>query len=153
MARLRDLMARFSRNERPESDVVKALMDRMKVTLVALLPALWLMASGQYFLDPCGNCPAASASDSSFAFEKGQHCSSNEAGSIDLSARRTNLRVGAQSAKSNFFPVGPTVGSNSVSQRFSAVLSSNREGPLALATRWQFDCRAAPEPRAPSSVS
>jgi len=153
MARLLDLMARLSRNERPESDVVKALMDRVKVTLVALLPALWLMASGQYFLDPCGNCPATSASNSSFAFEQGKHCSSNETGSIDLSARRTNLRVSAQSAKNNFFPVEPAIGSKSVSQRFSAVLSSDREGPLALATRWQFDCRAAPQPRAPSSVS
>src|ERR1041384_7424039 len=123
-------------------------MDRAKITLIALLPALWYMASGQHFLAPCGNCPATSRSDSSFTFQNGQHCSSTKSDFIDLSARRTNLRIGSQSAKGNSFLAEPTITSQPVSRQFVAVLSPNREGILTLATRWQFDCRAAPDPRA-----
>jgi hypothetical protein len=141
-------------NERCERWVVKADMDRVKVALVSLLPVLWLMASGQYFADPCGACPTGGAPDSKFALESGKHCPSNEAtSSIDLSARRANARIGSHLAKANFFPAEPTTNSRSVDRRFLTDFSSSREGPRALATRWQFDCRAASEPRAPSSVS
>src|ERR1051325_3993860 len=128
-------------------------MDRVKVTLVALLPALWLMASGQYFLDPCGNCPAASAADSAYAIQKAENGPSSETGSVDLSTRRANLRIGQQSLRGNFFFVQPIARSQPVDEQFLSELSSNREGPPVLAARWQFDCRAAPEPRAPSSLS
>src|SRR5262249_39253887 len=141
-------------NERCERWVVKAVMDRVKVALVSLLPVLWLMASGQSFAEPCRNCATANKPDSKFALESGQRCPSNEATVFtDLSARRANARIGSQSAKLIFFPVEPAIGSRSVDRRFLAVFSSLREGPCALAVRWQFDCRAASEPRAPSSVS
>lgn len=144
------------RNERCERWVVKAVkvMDRVKVALVSLLPVLWLMAAGQSFADPCRSCATASASDSKFGLESGRHCPSNkESSSIDLSARRGSARIGSQSAKASFFPVEPTTGSQVNGRRFLANFSSVREGPRALATRWQFDYRAASEPRAPSSVS
>jgi hypothetical protein len=128
-------------------------MDRVKVTLAALLPALWLMASGQCFADPCGSCATVSARDSKFAFESGKQCPSNEASSIDLSARRAKARIGSHSAKANLFFIEPIAHSKVAHPKFSGNFSSVREGPLALATRWQFDCRAAPQPRAPSSVS
>src|SRR5882724_11568897 len=132
--------------------MVKRLMERVKVTLVSLLPALWLMSSGQYFLDPCGNFVTASACDSTFAFESGQHCPSNAESSIDLSPRRANSRVGSHSAKTHFPFAEPVVDSQADYRRLLANFSPQRKAPLALATRWQFDCRAAPEPRAPSSV-
>lgn len=147
------LVAMLNRNERSERCNVKAVMDRVKITLVSLLPALWLMSSGQYFLDPCGNCATARTHDSTFAFESGQHCPSNAKSSIDLSARRANSRVGSHSAKTIFPLVEPVVGSQVHDRRFLATFSSSSESPRALATRWQFDYRAAPEPRAPSSVS
>src|SRR5258705_1863614 len=126
-------------------------MDRVKVTLVALLPALWLMASGQCFADPRGGRETISARDSKFAFESGKHCPSNEPCSTDLSARRAKARIGSHSAKGNPFFIEPIAHSQVTHPRFSGNFSSVREGPLALATHWQFDCRAAPEPRAPSS--
>jgi len=141
-------------NEQCERWVVKADMDRVKVALVSLLPVLWLMASGQYFADPCRNCATTKASDSKFALESGKRCPSNDAtSSTDLSARRANARIGSHLTKANLFPVEPTTGSGSVDGRFLVDFSSACDGPRALATRWQFDCRAAPQPRAPSSVS
>lgn len=147
------LVAMLSRNERSERCNVKAVMDRVKITLVSLLPALWLMSSGQCFLDPRGNSAAPDPCDSTSAFESGQSCPSNTHSSIDLSARRSNPRVGSHSAKTNFPFVEPVVGSPAHSRRFLATFSSYSKAPLALTTRWQFDYRAAPEPRAPSSVS
>jgi hypothetical protein len=129
-------------------------MDRVKVALVSLLPVLWLMASGQSFAEPCRNCATANKADSKFALESGRRCPSHEAtASIDLSVRRAKARIGSQSAKTSFFPVEPTIGSQSVDGRFSSGFSSFHDGACALAVRWQFDCRAASEPRAPSSVS
>jgi hypothetical protein len=129
-------------------------MDRVRIALVSLLPVLWLMASGQSFADPCRNCAPANKYDSKFALESGKRCPSNEAtAATDLSVRRTNARIGSQSAKQNFFPFEPTIGSRSVGQGFFAGFSSLRESPCALAVRWQFDYRAASEPRAPTSVS
>jgi hypothetical protein len=128
-------------------------MDRVKVTLVALLPALWLMASGQSFLNPCAHCASATSRDSASAFESRHSCPSGAAGSVDLSARRANPRIGAQSAKSNFPPFEPINGSQAFDRTFPANSSSQREGLIALAVRWQFDFRAASEPRAPSLVS
>src|SRR5437868_14398972 len=71
-------------------------MDRVKITLVALLPALWLMASGQCVLDPCSNCASAGTRDSMLAFESGQHCPSSATAAVDVSARRLNSRIGTQ---------------------------------------------------------
>jgi hypothetical protein len=128
-------------------------MDRVKVTLAALLPALWLMASGQCFADPCAGGATAGARDSKVAFESGKRCPSNEAYSIDLSVRRASARIGSHSAKGNFFFTEPTTRSQVAHSRFLGNFTSVREGPQALAARWQFDCRAASQPRAPSSVS
>jgi hypothetical protein len=127
-------------------------MDRVKVTLVSFLPALWLMASGPCLVDPCGNCATVSTCGSAFAFEKGKHCPSSGTSCIDVSALPSGARMGSHSVKGNLFCVQPTTGSV-VDRRFLANFSFDREGALALATRWQFDCRAAAEPRAPSSVS
>jgi hypothetical protein len=128
-------------------------MDRVKVTLVALLPALWLMASGQSFLNPCAHCASASSRDSSSAFESRHSCFSAAAGSVDLSARRANPRIGAQPAKSSFPPFAPIARSQAFEQTFLANCSSQHEALIALAVRWQFDFRAASESRAPSLVS
>ena len=128
-------------------------MDRVKVTLASLLPVLWLMASGQSFADPCGGCPTKAPCSSTVALENGQRCPSNEASSTDVSTWRANARIGSHSSKGNPLFVEPTDRSEAVSRRFLVDFSSFREGPGVLATRWQFDCRVASEPRAPSSVS
>ena len=144
-------MADLNRDERIQFCVVKAAMDRVKITLVVLLPALWLMASGQRFLDPCANCTSASVW--AHSFKGGNPCPSAETGSVDLSARRANSRISSQPPKPNFFSLERIGRSESLHDQFFAYYPSNREGLNALAIRWQFDCRAAPEPRAPSSVS
>src|ERR1051326_4300729 len=127
-------------------------MDRVKITFVVLLPALWLMASGQGLLDPCDQCINAGAQDSVLAFESGQHCPSSAAGTVDLPARRTNPRAGVHSAKRNFPPLGP-IARSQAPDRTLRISCSQRAAALALAARWQFDYRAASEPRAPSLVS
>src|SRR5215467_15515751 len=106
-------------------------MDRVKITLVVLLPVLWLTASGQRYLDPCGNCSASSsASVSSPAFENGQPCPSSETASVDLSARRLNARINCQLPKDNLFSVKPAACSRAFDPAFSAEFFSNRQGLL-----------------------
>ncbi len=128
-------------------------MDRVKITFVALLPALWLISSGQGFLDPCGNCASASAEDSSGVFQSGQHCPSSAAGTVDLSSLRANPRIGAHSPR---IPISPfqLIGRSPALHRVASDnFSSQPQAALALAARWQFDFRAASEPRAPSLLS
>src|SRR5947208_1638081 len=104
-------------------------MDRVRVTIAALLPALWLMASGQCFADPCGGSATAGAGDAKVAFESGKHCPSNDPFSSDISVRRASGRIGSHFAKGNFFFTEPTTRSQ-VARRFSANFFSVRKGPL-----------------------
>lgn len=141
------------RNERLKRRPVEAFMDRVKVTLVALLPALWLIASGERLLGSCGHCSTPTTSVTKHAFENDKGCPSTGYGSVDLSARRVNSRISSQPGKVAFFFLDSTARSESLRAQSLANIHPCREGPIALAARWQFDSRAAPEPRAPTSVS
>src|SRR5439155_15891736 len=117
------------------------------VIVASFLPTLWLVTSGQCLLDPVGPCAWISASESG----KGSH--SKHARSFLSAARPINLRIGTQSGPDK----APSLETISCGRIFElahlAISSPGSEGTLALARRWQFDCRTALEPRAPSSVS
>ena len=131
---------------------VKTEMNRVKLALVALLPALCLVVSGQPLLDFC---------------EGGSHCAGSDAASIFASAKGScNLplcspdspvhpahgRFGKNPARSNLFPVEPNSTSSCVLDN-SLIGPAPQARPLALAVSWQFFCGAAPLPRAPSHLS
>ena len=139
-------------NERSRRAVVKPAMDRVKITLVALLPALWLLASGQSFFDPRDSCANPAPCNSTCTSEDGKPCPSHPLYSPDISARPVRSRLGPQVGHSNLLPLEPISASYAV-ERAPQTLSAQRESPPAVATSWQFACRAALDPRAPSSVS
>jgi hypothetical protein len=137
-------------NERPQRAVVKPVMDRARITLVAVFPALWLLVSGSYLPAPGDGCPAKC--DSTFAFGAGKQCPPYSVCTGDTAARPVNPRIGPQAGNGNVIPLESSFRSHSI-ERLSAPVFTQRESPLALAVSWQFACRAAPEPRAPSFVS
>jgi hypothetical protein len=128
-------------------------MDRVKITLAAMLPALWLLASGQCFVDGRGGCGDLRSGETAGVNEGGKHRDSNAQCSSELSARRTSSRIGTQPAKGYHPKLEPISGLQFSNHWLFAVSNSQAQGPSALASRWQFDCRAAPQPRAPSLIS
>ena len=139
-------------NERSPRTPVKPAMDRVKITLVALFPALWLLTSGQSLLDPRDSCANPAPCNSTCTCEDGEPCPSHPLGSPDISARPVRSRLGPQVGHSNLLPLEPISPSYAV-ERTPQTVFAQRESPPALATSWQFACRAALDPRAPSSVS
>ena len=139
-------------NEGSPRTPVKPAMDRVKITLVVLFPALWLLASGQSLLDPRDSCATPAPCNSTCTSEDGKPCPSHPLCSPDISARPVRSRLGPQVGHSNLLPLEPISPSYSV-ERTPQTVFAQRESPLALATSWQFACRDALDPRAPSSVS
>src|SRR5262249_5673264 len=141
-------MAERTANERATRFAVKATMDRVKLMLVALLPAFWLLPAGPSLV--CDNCVARGSDDSGVAIQCDKHGPSHSIYSTDISARPVTSRAGKHFGKSNTLLFEPFSESPSLTR---LAPSEQRESPLALRTSWQFACRAAGEPRAPSSVS
>ena len=139
-------------NERSRKRAVKTVMNRVKLSLVALLPAFWLLASGQSLLDPCDICASRGFDVSKSTFEGGKQCPLHSVCSFDTAARPVKSRIGPQVPKGKFMPLEPIARSHAV-ERTPTLVSAQRESPIALATCWQFACRAALDPRAPSSIS
>ena len=147
-----DTMLAHVLNERRQVTAVKPIMDRARITLVALLPALWLLIPGQYLLGACAVCTNTASCDTTCAFEGAKQCPLHSVCSFDAAARPVKSRIAPQVPKGNFIPLEPVSRSHAV-ERTPTAVSAQRESPLALATSWQFTCRAALHPRAPSSVS
>ena len=132
---------------------VKASMDRVRIVIGSLLPALWVLAARHCLADPVsgytdGCCrPAVSASEGS------KHAPSKDARSFEQSARLLNRRMGTQIGW-GFVPVPIAISASGFDDlvRFSAPLTVSTEA-LGLAKCWQFYWRTASEPRAPSFVS
>ena len=127
-------------------------MDRTKIAFAALLPALWLLLCGQGISAQCIECSNGTCRDPLCTLQNGKHSSLAVVSSPDVTARRATSRLGKPDN-------GNTSLVNAVSRAYAvepaslAIRSARRQSPPDLATRWQFDCRAALEPRAPSSVS
>ena len=139
-------------NERSAQWRVTAVMNRIRITFVALLPALWLLASGQFLFDSSGNGAATTGGcHSQCVLEGGKHCLSHPPSASDISARGIRSRVGKHSGKSDLICLEPI--SCSAWPRSAIACFTVHTSSPALATGWQFACRAAPNPRAPSFAS
>src|SRR6266404_1748651 len=119
-------------NERSPRTAVKPAMDRVKITLVALFPALWLLASGQSLLDPRDSCANPAPCNSTCTAEDGKPCPSHPLCSPDISARPVRSCLGPQVGHSNLLPLEPISPSYAV-ERTPQTVSAQRESPLALA--------------------
>jgi hypothetical protein len=139
-------------NEGALRTFAKPAKDRAKIALVALFPALWLAASGQPLLGLCDGSGSSSPCNSTCTAECGKQRPSHPFGSPDFSARPVRSRLGPQVGNSNPLLLEPVTHSEAGERRPVAAFAK-RESPLALAASWQFACRAAADPRAPSLVS
>ena len=139
-----------SNSERHKNYEVKASMST-KFSFIGLVSALCLLASGYSGFGSCNDC-APATQDRAAAFESAKHCSFSSIFSSDLSARRFSSRNGLQTGKSDVPLFESTYSSHTV-ERDIAILCPRPYGPLSLVSSWQFACRAALDPRAPSSRS
>jgi len=140
-----------SRNEQKSPRAVKAMMVRAKLTLFCILPALWLFVCAKSLCVQCSDCANQGPQSSTLALHKGKQCSTDISSTQDISARRTQLRL-LKSGKDNSFPLAFLSTAHGAEPRPS-VSPPRHFGPQILAARWQFDLRAAPDVRAPSSLS
>ena len=139
-------------NERVGHSPVECLTNRAKFGFVALLPVLWILASGESLLASCDGCNSTGLCDSQSIVDGGKPCPSQPLSGSDAAPSAVHSRVVKHSGKSSLTP------SEDICRTFS--LQSNavarpapRTSPPDLATSWQFTCRAALDPRAPSFAS
>ena len=139
-------------NEHSGHSPVECLMNRAKLGFVALLPVLWILASGESLLASCDGCNSTGLCGSQSILDGGKPCPSQPLSGSDAAASTVHSRVVKHSGKSSLTP------SENICRTFS--LQSNavarpapRTSPPGLATSWQFTCRAALDPRAPSFAS
>ena len=144
--------ARTVSNEQSSRDSVKRVMDRTRIAFAALLPALWLLLCGQALSAQRIDCPNEACTDPTCTFQNGKHSSFDAVSSPDLTARRATSRLG-KSGNGNTDLVTAVSREYGVEHASLAIRSARPQGPSGLAARWQFDCRAALDPRAPSSIS
>jgi len=127
---------------------VKDDMDRVRLALVALLPTLFLLASGQSVQGVCERCVTSEAG--SALGERGKP-SAPPLTSTEFSARTAHARIGKYQGHGSLTPVEPFSELRSVEPP-TRILPAVHARPIALAVSWQFACRTALAPRAPSSV-
>jgi len=139
--------------ERSDPGCVERTVNRAKVILALLLPALWVTVSANCPLDPSGVCASNPPKTSISAGGHAKHDGSSSASSFRELARRWSRRASDRSgppesstpfAISEFRP--PQL------ERVEAIYVGSGSS-FGLANCWQFRWRTALEPRAPSSVS
>jgi len=133
--------------------MVKGLMNRPKVALISLFSGLSLLVSGQSLFIPCADCELQDSNHGTCVLQSGKDSCSHGFNSYDVSARQAVSRLGKQLGKGNLPPSHLLCRSTSLERIFLKPSSLDGAKPSALASRWQFECRAALNPRAPSLVS
>jgi hypothetical protein len=129
-------------------------MHRMRVLFGSLLPALWLLATGHYCFDLRGDCGADGCVTSIVAAHQNPRLPAKANGCLSQQSLRSWIRR-------PWFHIGPdglspflfaTVSVIPGSCEADAKLSLLELAP-GLTSSWQFLCRTALEPRAPSRIS
>jgi hypothetical protein len=127
-------------------------MSRVKVNLVVVMPALFLLISADCFGDPTTGCGCGNFRCLLSAEGGGKHKSSSPDSSFAPTGQRWSRRMNVQPGTDGF---GPTVALAQTPIRPDQTISSFVP-PLAsleLIQSWQFLWRTALEPRAPSLAS
>jgi hypothetical protein len=132
---------------------VKGVMNRIRVMLGSLLPALWLLATGHSFLDSISEYAGDRHVASIFATRQGNRLPIQGSCSFEQSARCWSRRVWVHSGPNGFPPFLSASDWALPGLLQVDVALTLSDGPLGLAKCWQFHWRTALGPRAPSSVS
>ena len=127
------------------------MMAGFHVALIPLLAALSPLVSGQNLLGACTDWQVEASDKASYAIKSG-NCCSRPLYPQDIFARQVVSRMGKQSGKTNL-PCAYVLGVPTPFGLQSVRAFSPGAMPLVLATGWQFECHAAPHPRAPSHSS
>ena len=138
--------------ERSNARRVQLNMSRVKVILVVVMPALFLLVSADCVGYPSAGCGCASL-DCLFSAEgSGKHKSPSADNSFDSTVQRWSRRVNARPGTDGF---GAPVPLAQTPARPEQTIPSCIPQPasLELIQSWRFLWRTASEPRAPSSVS
>ena len=126
----------------------------MRIFFGSLLPALWLLGTGHCCLDLLGDCGGDGCVTSIVAAHQNQRLPAQANGcpfqqSLRSWNRRPWFHTGPDGLSSFLFA---TVSVIPGSCEADAGLSLSELAP-GLTTSWQFRCRTALEPRAPSRIS
>lgn len=119
--------------------------------LAALLPVVWLIASGHVLLEQSYGGIGAQEGASVSAVQGDSHGILDDARTVDSKVRRLNRRTGAPFDTDGF--VSSPVSSISQQPKLECSPKLRSGAPPDLAQQWQFYLRAALEPRAPSTAS
>ena len=127
-------------------------MEQVRVILVTLLPAFWLVASDSSAAGPCWAGDGRVRTLISVC-DNGKKVPLQDALARDHKTRHSTRRLGAQPGPNG--PIPTFAVSADVLTRLDRVglFSPVAQAPPDLAGCWQFYWRTALEPRAPSSVS
>ena len=138
--------------ERSNTSRVQLKMSRVKVILVAVMPALFMLVSADCFGDATSSCRGNNFCCLFSAQGSGKHNSPTADNSFDSTAQRWTRRVNVQPGTDGF---GPSVLLAQTPIRPEQTISSFVPLPASLdrIQSWQFLWRTALEPRAPSLVS
>ncbi len=138
--------------ERSHASRVQLNMSRVKVILVAVMPALFLLVSADCFGAPTAGCGCTNLHCLFLAAGSGKRQSPAADSSFDSTVQRCCRRVSAQPGTDGFgAPVALAPTPVRPEQTIPSVVPS--PAGLELIQSWQFLWRTALEPRAPSSVS
>ncbi len=127
-------------------------MSRVKVILVVVMPALFLLVSADCFGDPTTGCGCDSIRCLCSAEGGGKHKAPSADNSFASTVQRWSRRVNVQPGTDEF---GAPVAPDQTPTR-PELTTSSYVPPLTsleLIQSWQFLWRTALEPRAPSLVS
>ena len=130
----------------------RGVAQRTRFALVALLPAFCLIVSGQTAFVSCDNCSATIFDSCDCTIQAWKHSPRGSEACLDLSVGRLASRTGKQSGRNVMLP-DLILGSSCAEQSSLAEPATQRPRGFAVTPPWQFDCRAAGEPRAPSFLS
>jgi hypothetical protein len=132
---------------------VKVSMDRVRIVISSLLPALWVLAAAHCLADPVNGCSDGCCRTAFSASQGSRHAPLKDVRSFEQSARLLNRRLGMQIGWGGLpAPAAVSACGFGELEYPSAPLTVSTEA-LGLSKCWQFCWRTAAEPRAPSSVS
>jgi len=97
------MINRFT-NEHSGHSPVECLKNRAKLGFVALLPALWILASGEPLLASCDGCNSTGLCDSQSIVDGGKPCPSQPLSGSDAAPSTVHSRVVKHSGKSSLTP-------------------------------------------------
>ena len=145
-------MRRLLLIERSNTSRVQLKMSRVKVIVVVVMPALFLLVSGDCFGESTTGCACDNLRCLFSAEGGGKHKSPSGDSSFASTVQRWSRRVNVQPGTDEF---GAAVALAQTPLRPEQAISSFVPPltSLELTQAWQFLWRTALEPRAPSSVS